>query len=151
MKISSEHKKGKITATKPARPTVFSKRHESGIMRLRDSFVFAPAGRGPLPLVVMLHGAGHTAAAGMDLLLPFAEKSNLLVLALLPLAGRDIMAKGSFGTDVANTNVQLATILQMYPVDHNKSPYGALPMHCRLASATVNCLPMSWHFPQASF
>jgi phospholipase/carboxylesterase len=74
-----------------------------------------PAAGDPLPLVVLLHGAGSSAQAMVDLLGP---RAGALVLAPQSV-GRtwDVIERGGFGPDVARLDAALAAVRGRWPVD----------------------------------
>src|SRR5687767_13561958 len=52
-----------------------------GVRSRRDVLIYAPRGaRGPLPLLVLLHGAG---GAGGDMIAPFRSRADALGFAIL--------------------------------------------------------------------
>lgn len=83
--------------------------------RLRVPDNPALAGK-PLPLIVMLHGAGSSAERALRRLLPIADQA---LLALPESAGVtwDIIEEGAYGTDIARLDAVLARILAAWPVD----------------------------------
>lgn len=90
-----------------------------GLDRDRDGFLFVPsraqAGE-PLPLVLMLHGAG---ASGMDGLGPFLDRADEAGLILLAPTSRgrtwDLLL-GGYGPDVAFIDQALEQAFGRYPV-----------------------------------
>ena len=88
--------------------------------RGRGGWLYAPAavasGR-PLPLVLVLHGAGAEGRQGIDLLRPLADAAGLLLVAP-DSRGRtwDLLLCG-FGPDVAFIDAALGEVFSRYPVD----------------------------------
>ena len=75
----------------------------------------APAQQGPLPLIVMLHGATGTAAGMLRRIAPIADAA----LVVLPESlGRswDIL-EGGYGPDIARIEAALARVFAAWPVD----------------------------------
>lgn len=89
-----------------------------GLGHGRDGMVYVPAEREePSPLVVLLHGAGGAAEAGIELLREHADEHGLLLLA--PDARRATWdrVRGTFGPDVAFIQRALQQLLARHPVD----------------------------------
>lgn len=86
----------------------------------RDTRLYAPAAaaaRRPLPLLVMLHGAGGEARQGLDLLRPWAEEAGIILLA--PASRRptwDIILS-TYGPDVEMIDRSLKAVFRGYPID----------------------------------
>jgi predicted esterase len=107
--------------------------HFSGLRKLqldnkRDGLIYIPAGydaRTPAPLAVMLHGAGGNADHGMSLLKPFADASNLILIAPVSRSGTwDIIAHNRFGPDVIFINQALAQAFSGYNINTSKIAVG---------------------------
>src|SRR4051795_9075884 len=71
----------------------------------------------PLPLVVLFHGAGSTAPAGLALLAEIADRAGLVLLAPQSLAASWDVIHGGFGPDVEALDDVLATVFASCPVD----------------------------------
>ncbi len=84
-----------------------------GLIRVPDNPALAG---GPLPLIVMLHGAGSGAERALRRILPIAEDA-LVVLPESAGATWDIIEEGAYGPDIARLDVMLARILAAWPVD----------------------------------
>lgn len=88
-----------------------------GLGGARDGMLRVPAaaGPGPLPLIVMLHGATGDAARALRRIAPIADAALLVLPDSL---GRswDIL-EGGYGPDVARIEAALARILAAWPVD----------------------------------
>ena len=67
-------------------------------------------------LVVVLHGAGGSAEQGLNLLLPFADEAELLLLAPKSAGPTWDVIAGGFGPDVARIDAALTSVLERYPV-----------------------------------
>jgi phospholipase/carboxylesterase len=94
--------------------------HPLGLGGGRDGLIRVPAnpalaGR-PLPLVVMLHGAGSGAERALRRLEPIAEEA-LLVLPESLGATWDLIEEGGYGADIARLDVVLGRVLAEWPVD----------------------------------
>nr|WP_282600109.1 PHB depolymerase family esterase [Patulibacter sp. SYSU D01012] len=87
--------------------------------------MYVPAEREePSPLVVLLHGAGGAAEAGIELLREHADEHGLLLLA--PDARRATWdrVRGTFGPDVAFVQRALQQLLARHPVDPRRVALG---------------------------
>jgi phospholipase/carboxylesterase len=71
----------------------------------------------PARLVLVLHGAGGDARAGLAPLAPLADAHRLLLLAPASLAGTWDVIVGGWGPDVRRIDDALAAVLAAYPVD----------------------------------
>lgn len=78
----------------------------------------------PSPLVVLLHGAGGTARAALDLLLPYAERAGLLLLAPESRGRTWDVILGGYGSDVAFLDSALAAVVARCPVDTTRLAVG---------------------------
>jgi phospholipase/carboxylesterase len=77
----------------------------------------AAAARAPAPLVVLFHGAGSSARAGLDLLGDIADDAGLLLLVPQARASSWDVLHGGFGPDVERLDRTLADVFRTYPVD----------------------------------
>jgi phospholipase/carboxylesterase len=93
-----------------------------GLADARDGYLYVPtgyrAGR-PVPLVVVLHGAGEDARDGLALLRAQADAAGLILLAP---ASREytwdlVAGRGRYGPDVAAIDQALEQIFSRYAVD----------------------------------
>lgn len=84
-----------------------------GLLRVPDNAALAAA---PLPLIIMLHGAGSGAERALRRILPIADAA---LVALPESAGAtwDIIAEGGYGTDIARIDAALTRILADWPID----------------------------------
>ncbi|MDB5374465.1 MAG: phospholipase/Carboxylesterase [Belnapia sp.] len=91
--------------------------HPLGMGGARDGLLRVPAAPldGPLPLIVMLHGAGGDAERMLRRILPIADAALLLLPESLG-ATWDVL-EGGYGPDVARIDAALARILAAWPVD----------------------------------
>ena len=92
-----------------------------GLGSQRDSYVYVPEhyrADQPLPLVLLLHGAGGHAHDGLRILLHLADKDGLLLVAPASHAGTwDIIARRAFGADLALVDRSLEHVFSRYAVD----------------------------------
>ena len=91
----------------------------AGLLTFDRSEAFVPqlGGRGAYRLVVLLHGAGGSARQGLGLLLPYAERHNLLLVAPQSAAATWDLISAGYGPDVRRLENVLAEVLAGYPVD----------------------------------
>lgn len=87
----------------------------------RDSYLYVPEGyraERPVPLVLLLHGAGGHARQGLDLLRDLADAAGLLVLAP---ASRDrtwdLLVGRRYGPDLAVIDQALKQTFSRYAID----------------------------------
>ena len=87
----------------------------------RDSYVYVPARynpRQPMPLIMLLHGAGGHAQDGLDILRHHADQSGIILLAPASDASTwDIIAASSYGSDVSLIDQSLTHVFERYAVD----------------------------------
>jgi phospholipase/carboxylesterase len=91
--------------------------HTLGTGGERDGVVSVPPAAGPLPLIVMLHGAGGTGRRAARLLAPAASEAGCIVLAPDSRGATWDAITGPFGADVAFVSRALAQILARCEVD----------------------------------
>ena len=72
--------------------------------------------RGPLRLVVFLHGAGGTAKEALAALLPYADEKRLLLLAPKSTQSTWDVITGGYGPDVENLDRLLDQVAGEYPI-----------------------------------
>jgi phospholipase/carboxylesterase len=99
---------------------------EPGLQKLglgsrRDSYVYVPqhyrAGQ-PLPLVLLLHGAGGHAHDGLRILLHLADKESLILVAPASHATTwDIIARRAYGPDLTLVDRSLDYVFSHYAID----------------------------------
>lgn len=99
---------------------------EPGLQKLglgsrRDSYVYVPQAyrpEQPLPLVLLLHGAGGHAHDGLRILLHLADKADLILVAPASHASTwDIIARRAYGADLALADRSLDYVFQHYAID----------------------------------
>ncbi|WP_232797193.1 alpha/beta hydrolase [Blastococcus atacamensis] len=71
----------------------------------------------PAPLVLVLHGAGGDAAAGLALLQPLADERGLLLVAPASRGATWDAIRGSYGPDVTVIDRALARVFSGFAVD----------------------------------
>ncbi|HEX2047147.1 MAG TPA: hypothetical protein VHF27_05250 [Acidimicrobiales bacterium] len=89
----------------------------------RDGLLFVPAraeAGGPLPLVVMLHGAGGEARGGLAPFLDRADDAGLILLAPESRGRTWDVLLGGYGPDVAFVDRALEHTFRRYPVDADR-------------------------------
>lgn len=84
----------------------------------------AAAAGSPSPLVVLFHGAGSSAAAGLGLLLDVADEAGLILLAPQSSAPTWDVIAGGFGPDVRRLDDTLAHVFATLPVDPSRIALG---------------------------
>ncbi len=84
-----------------------------GLGGARDGLLHVPAGDAPVPLVVLLHGAGSSAAA----VAPLVEDPGVVVLAPDARGATWDVIRGGFGPDVTFLDAALAATFAAVPVD----------------------------------
>ena len=89
----------------------------AGLHPMGEAMLRVPAspGAGPLPLILMLHGAGGDPARALRRIEPIAEAALVLLPKSLG-ATWDVLA-GGYGPDVARIDAALAEVFAAWPVD----------------------------------
>ena len=113
---------GRLTARPLAEPVAALAAGTSalGLGSGRDGLLHVPpaaAAGTPCPLVVLLHGAGSTAANGLGLLATFADAAGLILLAPDSRGRTWDVILGDFGPDVAFLDTALERVFATCPVD----------------------------------
>lgn len=123
-------------ATQPhlqARPRQVSESAPSGLQNLpvggtRESYVYVPpqyTPAVPMPLVLLLHGAGGHAHDGLRILLHLADQEGLILVAPASTASTwDIIAKRVYAHDVHLADKALAHVFEHYSIDHQHLAIG---------------------------
>ncbi len=103
-----------------ARRAVAPGRTALGLGRGRDGLLHVPpagAAEAPLPLMVVLHGAGSSAARAIDLMAGLADESGVVLVAPDSRAATWDVIRGGFGPDVAFLDRALEQVFAACPVD----------------------------------
>lgn len=94
----------------------------------RDALLYVPASyqaSQPMPLAVMLHGAGGDAQHGMSLLQPVANAMEMIIVAPCSRGGTwDIIEQERFGADVIFISSAMQHVVETYAVDFKKLAIG---------------------------
>jgi phospholipase/carboxylesterase len=94
----------------------------------RDALLYVPPSykaAQPMPLAVMLHGAGGDAHHSMSLLQPLANTAGIILLAPQSRGGTwDIIEDEQFGCDVIFISEAVQQVLNQYAVDRNRMAMG---------------------------
>ncbi len=101
--------------------------HHLGLATERDALLYVPRGYQsdqPVPLVLLLHGAGGIAEHGLSLLQPFADDARLLLLAPASRGRTWDVILGDYGPDVAFVEQALAHTFRRYAVDSARCAIG---------------------------
>ncbi len=128
--MTAEARQGRITARPPDRRprTGLS----AGLERLEPhggvpGLLYVPARvrpELPVPLVLVLHGAGATAQHGLELLVGPADDAGLVLLAPSSQGRTWDLVLGGYGPDVAWIDRALAEVFQRLPVDPSRLAVG---------------------------
>ena len=101
---------------RPGRHEVSSGRHGRALLTVPDA-----AARGPVPLVLVLHGAGGDAESGMRVLGEAADAAGVAVLAPASRRRTWDVVSGGFGPDVAAIDALLRRVSGAVPVDATRT------------------------------
>jgi phospholipase/carboxylesterase len=104
-----------IPASAPSAP------YAAGLHRLDHALVLAPDASGPLPLVVMFHGAGADGSQSIALLRELAERAQFLLVAPSTLGRTWDLLAGGWAQDVAALRTSLDEVVQRWPVDPSRA------------------------------
>lgn len=116
-----------------ARPAQVSVPAPAGLQTLpvggkRDSYLYVPPRydpRQPLPLILLLHGAGGHAHDGLGILRHLADQAGLILLAPASAGSTwDIIGARSYGPDVSLIDQALAHLFERYGVDPSRIAIG---------------------------
>ncbi len=109
-----------------ARPAPVTSLAPTGLQTLpvdgkRDSYLYVPSryiARQPMPLVVLLHGAGAHAQDALDILKPYADQTGIILAAPASEAATwDIIAARSSGSDARLVDQVLIHVFARYAID----------------------------------
>lgn len=94
----------------------------------RESYIYVPPHYDPaqpMPLVLLLHGAGGSAHDGLRIFLHLADQDGLILVAPASKASSwDIIVKGAYGADVDLADRALAYAFAHYAIDPGKVAVG---------------------------
>jgi phospholipase/carboxylesterase len=112
---------GRLVArpSKPGMSPVIGK-SALGLAAGRDGLMYVPASYNaakPLPLVLMLHGAGQSAEIGIAPFLPLADAAGIVLLAPDSRGGTWDFLYGPYGDDVAFIDRALAHVFERCAID----------------------------------
>lgn len=118
---SAAHRAGRLTT----RPRATDAMAAPGLYALdldpaREGYIYVPDDRragGPVPLVLVLHGAGGQAHHGLDLLRDLADARGLVLVAPASRGPTWDVIRGGYGPDVARIDRALAIAFQRCDVD----------------------------------
>ena len=110
-RLSARPRKGVTTTASGARPL--------GLGTGRDAILHLPwaAAAGPLPLLVLLHGAGGSGAGILRRLASFSDEAGIAVLSPDSRDATWDAIRGGFGPDVAFVNRALERVFETVAVD----------------------------------
>lgn len=123
--VAARHREARLFARPSGANRAVHRAERRGLRRLkldgaRDALLYVPSGyrpERPACLALMLHGATSFGLAALALLLPFADATNLIILA--PDARRRTWdgVLGGFGPDVAFIDRALEQVFARYAID----------------------------------
>ena len=93
--------------------------HRLNLSKGRDGLLHVPAGLdagAPVPLIVMLHGAGGDAGQSIPLMVSQAEAHDVLVLAPESRGGTWDVIRGGYGSDIDYIDAALERVFGWFPV-----------------------------------
>lgn len=97
--------------------------HPLGLDGQRDGLIYVPKTyrvTRPVPLVLMLHGAGGDAEGGLKVLQNLADPFNTIVLAVDSRQPTWDILRGSYGRDIAFMDRALAQTFSRYAINSNR-------------------------------
>lgn len=105
-------------------PPVAAGQRPLGVAATRDALLRVPAAadgptaaRGPLPLLVLFHGAGGDAAGGMSPLAGLADRYGVVLLSPASRSGTWDAIRGGFEADVEQVDAALAATFSAVAID----------------------------------
>lgn len=116
-----------------ARPGTVTPAAPSGLHTLpvggtRDSYLYVPPQYDPstpMPMALLLHGAGGHAHDGLRIFLHLADQDGLILLAPASSGGSwDIISKRAYGPDVTLADRALTHVFERYAVDPTRLAIG---------------------------
>src|SRR5437764_3768207 len=115
---------GRLLA-RPARPTMSPVvgRTALGLATGRDGVMYVPTSynpSSPVPLVLMLHGAGQSAEIGISPFLPLADAASVVLVAPDSRGGTWDFLYGPYGADVAFIDRALAHAFERCAIDPSR-------------------------------
>jgi phospholipase/carboxylesterase len=118
--------RGHLSARPPAPGAGPSSNAATGLQKLelgsrRDSYIYVPehySAEHPMPLVLLLHGAGGHAHDGLRVLLHLADSAGLILAAPASHSATwDIIAGRAYGPDLALVDRALEHVFRHYAID----------------------------------
>jgi phospholipase/carboxylesterase len=129
--VTEENYEGGRLRARPGRLTGESPIGLRGVERdgARGGYLYVPAGyqeERPVPLVVLLHGAGEDARDGLAQLREHADEAGLMLLALTSRGPTwdVVLGRGRFGSDVQALDGALERTFSSYAVDPTRIAVG---------------------------
>lgn len=116
-----------------ARPKAVSSDAGRGLLALsiggkRDSYMYVPPQYDPavpMPLVLLLHGAGGHAHDGLRILLHLADNEGLILVAPASADSTwDVISRRSYGADVKLVDKALTHVFALYAIDRQRLAIG---------------------------
>ena len=108
-------------AAGPSAPPLAAGTQALGLAPGRDAWIVVPHEQAtPVPLLVLLHGAGSSGRAMLRLLAASAEGAGILVLAPDARASTWDVLRGGYGPDVAFIDAGLAAVHERWSVDPSR-------------------------------
>ncbi|HEU4559302.1 MAG TPA: PHB depolymerase family esterase, partial [Longimicrobium sp.] len=101
--------------------------HPLGLDAARDSYLYVPDSywpQRPMPLVLMLHGAGGHAHHGLGMLRHLADAYEFILLAPASRDGTWDVIREGYGADVALIDRALGIVFERYTVDRERLAVG---------------------------
>lgn len=120
------NERGHLKVRRPAAGAELASQAAVGLQKLdlgsrRDSYIYVPKQYQPdrpMPLVLLLHGAGGHAHDGLRIFLHLADQAGLILVAPASHASTwDIIAKRTYGPDLALVDRTLEHVFTHYAVD----------------------------------